>query len=286
VILDLRPLVLRLGERIGVVGNLADRLPQDAGRIRIMEAGELERARDATSLFETVATWLWAVPVALWAAAVGLARGRRRLEVRAIAIGLVAAGLLVLVARSVVGGYVVDELATTTSVREAGANAWKIVTDLLADGASASVAVGLVGLLGVWLAGSTASGTAARGWLAPVLARSELTYGLLAAAFLLFVWWGPFAQARRPGYLLVAALLLLSGVEALRRLAGREFPEAGEVAPAELLRSLAGRRPAARGAAAQAEAQIGRLERLARLHQQGVLDDDELAAAKERVRAT
>ena len=116
-----------------------------------------------------------------------------------------------LVLRSVAGNYVVDELATTSSVEEAASEAWDIVTELLADGAWSAIAIGLVALVGVWLTGDGRSGVAARRWLAPVFGRPELTYGILALLFLLFIWWGPFTQARRPLYLLVTAVLLVIG---------------------------------------------------------------------------
>ena len=236
VVLNLHPLVVQLGERLAIVGNIADRLPEDAGVIEVMDAEQLDRAQDLTSLFETVASWIWVLPFLLWGIAVWLVPGRRRIELRAIAIGLIVAGVLVLVVRSLAGGYVVDELATTTDLEEAGQNAWDIVTDLMADGAWAAITIGIVALIGVWLAGQTSSGTAARRWLAPVLARPQLAYGILAGLFLLFVWWGPYAQARRPLYLLVTAVLLLIGLEALRRITAREFPDAAEIEPRELFR--------------------------------------------------
>jgi Short C-terminal domain len=287
VVLNLRPIVIQLGERVAIVSNLADRLPPDAGRIRIMQATELERAQDVTQTFKSLASWLWVVPLLLWAAAIWLARGRRRLEVRAIAIGIVAAGLLVLVARALAGRYVVDELATEPSVETAADHAWSILTDLLRDGAWSAIAIGLVALLGVWLSGQTASGTAARRYLAPVLARPLLTYGILATLFLLFVWWGPFAQARRPLWLVVTAVLLVIGVEVFRRLTAREFPDAAETSPGELLpaRLRPGSRAAPPAATAPPSSTTDELERLARLRAEGVLTDEELAAAKARVLA-
>ena len=39
VVLDLQPLVIQLGERVAVVGDVAERFGPDAGRIEIMEAG-------------------------------------------------------------------------------------------------------------------------------------------------------------------------------------------------------------------------------------------------------
>jgi hypothetical protein len=290
VVLDLRPLILRLGERLSFVSNLADRLPEDAGVIRVLDADQLDRAQDLTALFEGVAAWIWVLPLALWAIAIWLARGRRRIEVRAIAIGFVVAGVLVLVVRSLAGNYVVDELVTTTSVKEAAEPAWDIVTQLLADGAWSAIAVGLVALLGVWLAGPSTSGTASRRWLAPVFARPGLTYGILALLFLLFVWWGPFAQARRPLWLFVIGVLLIAGVEVLRRLTVREFPDAAQAEPREMLRPLGRLRPGRGSAKAAADAStpdtsLDQLERLAALKAQGVLSDEELAAEKAKILA-
>ena len=276
VVLDLRPLVLELAERLAITADLADRLPEDAGAIRIMDADQLERAQDLTARFETLARWIWVVPFVLWALAVLLAPGRRRIELRAIALGLIAAGSLVLLGRSLAGVYVVDELAATTAARGAAEDAWRIVTELLSDGAWAVITAGLVALVGVWLAGPTRSGTAARRWLSPVMAQWQLAYGATAFLFLLFVWWGPFVQARRPLYLVVTAALLAVGVESLRRGTARELPAAKRPGAAELLRPIgqlvAGRRP---GNALPEE-----LERLADLRERGALTDDEFVAAK------
>lgn len=86
-------------------------------------------------------------------------------------------------------------------------------------------------------------------------------------------------------YLLVTALLLIGGVEALRRLAAREFPAAAEIAPRELFRPLEQLRPSSARPAPAGDDRIAQLERLARLHEQGVLSDEELASAKSRVLA-
>jgi hypothetical protein len=278
VVIDLRGLIEQLGERVGLLGNLSAALPPDAGVITVMPADKLQRAQDATSLFESVARWIWVVPLLLFAIAIWLVPGRRRLELRAVAIGFVVAGLLVLVLRGVAGRYVVDALATTTSVEDAAESAWDILTELLADGAWTAIGIGVIALIGVWLAGATSSGIAARRWLAPVLARPALTYGVLALLFLLIVWWGPTDQTRRWQFLLVAAILLVAGVEVLRRLTGREFPDAASIEPRELFR-----RPTKAPPPQPAAGGVDELERLARLREQGVLSDDELAAAKARV---
>jgi hypothetical protein len=283
VVLDLRPLILRIGERLAFVGNLANQLPEDAGVIRVMDADQLDRAQGLTSLFEKVATWIWVLPLLLWAVAIWLARGRRRIEVRAIAIGIVVAGLLVLVLRTLAGNYVVDNLVEATDVKDAAAQAWDIVTALLKDGAWSAIAIGLVALFGVWLAGPSSSGTASRRWLAPVLVRPALTYGILALLLLLFVWWGPFVQARRPLWIGVTTILLVVGVEVLRRATAREFPEAFDTEPREMLQPLRRLRPGRSKAELETDTSLEQLERLAALKEKGVLTDEEVAAEKSRI---
>ena len=127
------------------------------------------------------------------------------------------------------------------------------------------------------VAGSQTTPRAERTRLAPVLARPQLAYGILAGLFLLFIWWGPYAQARRPIYLLVTAVLLVIGLEALRRITAREFPDAAEIEPRELLRRpFAGRgRPPGAGflarqaRAARRTAPAGRVDRRGACRREG-----------------
>ena len=160
VFLDLRPLVVELGNRVPVVGRIAAQLPDDAGLIKVIDADQLETAQDITAALDFLGTWFWVVPLLLFAAAIWLAAGRRRLILRSIAWGSIVAGLLVLVIRRVAGGYVVDSLATTASAEQAAQNAWNILTSLLAEGAWTLIGLAVLVLIGVWFAGPSASGTA------------------------------------------------------------------------------------------------------------------------------
>lgn len=221
IVLDLRPILIQLGDRVAIIGNIEQKLPDDTGRIEIADANRLELAQDLTGLFKSVAAWIWIFPFALWAAALWLARGRRRIELRAIAVGAILAGVFVLALRSVAGGYLVDDLTPRESGKPAAQAAWDILTSLLADGAWSLVLLGAVALVGVWLAGPSRSGAWARGQLAPVFARWELTYGIIATGLLLLVWWGPIVQTRRLLYMVVFTALLVAGVEVLRRVVAR-----------------------------------------------------------------
>jgi hypothetical protein len=283
VILNLEPLVVEVGERVAIVGRLAERLPDDTGRIEIMEADQLETAQDATQIFKTVGTWIWLLPVALFAAAIWVARGARRRMLRSVAIGVIFAGLLLLLVRRIGGSYVVDELATSTTIEEAAGDAWDILTALLADGAWTMIGIGVVALVGVWLAGPTASRSTARGWLAPVLARADIAFGVAAALMILLVIWGPTAQTRRPAQVLALAIVFAIGVAALRRITVREFPNA---APADLRDRAELAWGRIRGGAGGGGGRAAELERLAQLRERGVLTEAEFAAEKVRLLGT
>jgi hypothetical protein len=225
VVLNLRPLVIQLGDRIAIFGRVSERLPADTGVITIIEADQLETAQDLTQIMKVLGMWLWLIPIALWAAALWLARGRRRAILRMIAFSSILAGLIVLVARRVAGSIVVDELAPTESVREAAGDAWDILTSLLRDGGLTLLGLGVIILVAVWIAGPSKRATDSRRLLAPYIARAEIAFGAAAAFLLLLVWWGPTAQTQRWPLVLAAAVVLAFGVEVLRRQTAEEFPE-------------------------------------------------------------
>ena len=225
-VLDLRPLIIELGEQVAILGSAAEQFPESAGRIKIMEADQLETAQDLTQLLRRVAMFLPFVVLALWGIALWLARGRRRTVLRTIGIGLIAVGLLVLVVRSLGGSYVVEELVRSDSVQPAAQSAWDILTGLLADGGKTVLGLGLIAVFAVWLSGPSRSATATRRELAPFLMRPELAFGAAGLLFLLLLLWGPTAQVNRLPFVITAALVLALGVEILRRQAAREYPGA------------------------------------------------------------
>ena len=227
VVLDLQPLLIQLGERVAIVGDIDQRLRSnpDAGKITIIKSNQLETAQDLTQLMNFLGLWLWVVPIALWAIALWLAGGRRRDILRMIGFSAILAGLLVLAVRRIVGSIVVDELATTESIEVAAGDAWDIVTGLLRDGGLTLMGIGVLLLVAVWIAGPSGYATGTRKWLAPHIARPELAFGGAAALLALLVWWGPTAQTQRWQLILVTAVVLAFGVEVLRRQTAKEFPD-------------------------------------------------------------
>jgi Short C-terminal domain len=276
VVLDLRPLMVQLGDRVAIVGRVSERFGPDAGKVEIMQADQLETAQDLTRLLKFLGTWLWIVPIALWAVAIWLARGRRRGVLRMVAISAILVGLLILVVRRIAGSYVVDSLGGEASLKPAVQNAWDILTEQLRDGGLTLLGLGLIALFAVWLGGSTRSATASRRWLAPYLARWEIAYGAAAALLLLVLWWSPTVQTTRLRFVLGGALVLALAVEVLRREVAREFPNPP---PADFGGSLRRGMDRLRGRGREDD-RLESLERLGRLREQGVISEEEFAAQK------
>jgi hypothetical protein len=229
VFLDLGPLLIELGKRVPILGRLAAQLPEGSERIKIMDANQLETAQDLTKLLKTLGSWLWVVPLVLFAAALALASGRRRAILRSIGIATIVTGLLVLAVRKLAGSYIVDTLVPTASAETAAGNAWDILTRQLADGGWTFIGLGVVLLVAVWISGVGRSATAARTELAPFLARAEVAFGAAAVLFALLLLWAPTVQTTRVPLMIAAAVVLAFGVEVLRRMTAVEHPGASEV---------------------------------------------------------
>jgi len=221
VVLDLRPIVIELGDQVAVIGEVAERLPESSGKIAIIEESQLETAQTITKVLRAVADWMWILALAVAAVAVWLARGRRRLELRALAIGVLLVGLLLLAIRRFAGDYLVDKLAKDDAVKPAAHEAWSILTQVLADRAWVWIILGAITLLGVWFVGDAALAARARRTSAPALEKRPTTYGIAAVAVLALVLVAP--QLSR-GWL--SALLLIGlavvGIEVVRNVVVRE----------------------------------------------------------------
>lgn len=225
VTLDLKALLTQTANRFGIGGRVADKLPADAGQIVILKSDQLATAQDAAQALDTLAVVLVVLSLLLFALAVLLAQGWRREALRACGFGLIAAGALALVARSVAGGYVVDSLATTEAVRPAVEATWTIGTSLLVQAATATIWYGVVIVLAAWLAGPTRLATGIRRLKAPFLREPRYAWGGLAVIVLLLIAWGPTPATRSPLPMLFLIAVLAVGVEALRRQTAREFPD-------------------------------------------------------------
>jgi hypothetical protein len=223
VVLELRPIVIELGDQVAVIGEVAERLPESSGKIAIIDESQLETAQTITKVLRAVADWMWLLALVVAALAVWLARGRRRLELRALAIGVLVVGLLLLAVRRFAGDYLVDSLVKDDAVKPAGHEAWSILTQTLADRAWVWIILGVVTLLGVWFVGDTDRAAQARHAAAPALENRATTYVIAAGALLALVLVAP--QIAR-GWLSAVILigLIVAGIEVVRNIVLRGPP--------------------------------------------------------------
>ncbi len=224
VVLDLRPIMIELGDQVVVIGRVAEKLPDSAGKITIVEESQLETAQMITRVLRSVANWMWLVALAVAALAIWVAPGRRRVELRALAIGVLLVGLLMLAVQRVAGGYLVDQLVKDDSVKPAAREAWSILTQVLADRAWVWITLGVVTLLGVWFVGETGRAAQARRIAEPVLQNRVTTYAIVAISVLVLGLIAPlFARGWATSLLLLA--LVIVGVEVVRNIVLREAPQ-------------------------------------------------------------
>jgi hypothetical protein len=223
-VLDLHPLVEQLALREGLSGSAARAVPLDAGRLVIMRSSQLEVAQTGVRVVRALSYVLSVRALALYALAVYVAgRGRRRATVLGIGLVVLAVGVLVLVARRLVGDWVVRSLTGNPDFETASAHAWAIGSSLLRDAAVSLIAYGGAIAGAAWIAGPARAAIAVRRSIAPTLRdHPAVIYGLVALALLIFLAIGPIDGNRLVPLLALFGFACL-GAEAFRRQTAREF---------------------------------------------------------------
>ncbi len=225
VVLDLRPLIEQLGDRIGLGAGLQQRLGPDAGKIVIMHSDQLDAAQKGVKIIRALSIFLAIAVLLLFAAAVYIAKGRRRETLRNVGFTFVIVGVLLLVVRKLAGNWIVDTLTNSQAVRVPASHVWLIGTDLLSGIAWSAIGYGVVVALAAILAGPTRPATWVRSHLAPAMReRPGMVYAVVGVVYLLVVLWGPTPAFRQPLWIVIFAGLVALGTEAFRRLTVREFP--------------------------------------------------------------
>jgi len=295
VILNVRLIVVQLAQQLGLPRRVIDKIPPNAGRIKIMSSDQIGLLQDATAALKGLAFVLPLIAFALLVLAVYLARGRRRRILLFAGIDLVLAGLVVLVARTLIGNAVVSSLATTASLEPSAQAAWSISTGILKDVAQAAIVMGIPVIAAAWLGGRTRFAVELRRAMAPWLREQPFAvYSVAGVLVLLVIAWGPIPATRMVIFILIMIALVIVGVQALRRQTAEEFPDAAtgdaraslHAAAGRAHRAVLGLRRTSNGAAPGADAggaapdRVATLERLSALHDNGALTDDEFKAEK------
>jgi hypothetical protein len=183
-VLDLGPVLAQVKERLVDSGfGLAERIPAMSVTFTVAESEALPKLRTAASLLDAAA---WVLPIAglaLLAAGIALAPGRRRgLLIGALC---VAAAMLLLSGALTVGrGAYLAGLGDSVQSPQAAANIYDTVTRLLRSGIQTVTVLALITALACWLLGPGAvargtrrTGVAGRNAAARGLAGSGLTFG-------------------------------------------------------------------------------------------------------------
>ncbi|CAB4928745.1 unannotated protein [freshwater metagenome] len=288
VTLDLSLLVKRIGERVGLPQSLISQIPPSAGKLTILKSQELKTAQNGAKVLKALAWILGPLALLLLALAVFLATGHRRQTLMSAGLAAVSVGLLVLVARNVVGSGVTNALIDEESLKPAVSAVWSISTDLLKGLAWQAVVLGLALVLAAWIAGPSKAATGLRRRLAPTLRdRPEVAFAGLGALLLILIAWGPTPGFHRPLFILILLIAAPLGLWALQRETLAEFPAgtSGVGSGLSLRARASGFAASLRGSDEPTEAtsRVERLERLSSLHQGGALSDAEFAAEKQRL---
>jgi hypothetical protein len=317
VTLNLGSLVTNLADQVGIGAQLAEKLPPDAGQVTILRSDELKTAQDVAVGIKGLALVLSLLTLLAFGLAIYLSRDGRWVTVLFCGVGLIAAGFAVIVAREIAGGVVVDQLVKEESVKPAAEAAWSIGTSLMISIATTAIVFGVLFVLAGWLGSPTGSARASRRFMAPFL-RDYAVWVYTGLAVLVCFWFLSASVQNLRSFLtaLIVAGFVAFGIHELRRQSAEEFPDAaiddyfggakdrvvgavknanigervGEQASKlrlpEMRRPGDGEHEAAPGAGEKpdgGEARLRSLERLAELHEKGVLTDEELAAEKARV---
>jgi Short C-terminal domain len=286
VAIDMRPFVDQISSTLTERTNGAVTLPPDAGRIVLLQSSQLSAAQSAVKVLRLLALPLGLLSLAVFALAVYLSRARRA-TLRACAIGMLGAGLVLVIVRRVLGDYLINSLTQLPDVRVAAHITWWMATDRLGNANITLCSVALLLLLGTWFAGPGRRATGARHALTPYLRDPSVAYGTYALVLLVLLIWAPVNAARDPIMIIILGVLGAIGIEALRRIARREFPDAterdlGRRLVAGTKRAYASvRRPSAPAPAPDAAtSRYAALDQLASLHDRGALSDQEFAREK------
>jgi hypothetical protein len=222
VVLDLRPILKRF-EETTLGSEVVARLPADAGHITIMRSDQVEAARTGARVLRTISMLVTLALVAFYAGALWLSRNRRK-TLLSIGLFLLAAGLLVLVARHLTGDYLISTLTSDRpDLGPAGAAVWAITTELLWFSGLALLGYGIAVVAAAALAGPARLAVAVRRVLAPVLERHpRAAFGAVFALFAFLLLFGPIDWERLIALGAFCASAL-AGVELLRRQTHREF---------------------------------------------------------------
>lgn len=234
VALELRPMVVAIGERLGVSTERLEQIPGDAGQIVIFESDDLDAAQQAVRILDFLSWFIFGLVLALYALAVFLAHGRRRQVLGTIGWSLIGVGFVVLLAQAVARRVLLDALVENPANRSAADITAGVATGLLRQMGWAALIYGILIAAFAWLLGEHRWAATIRRTLAPVF---DLSTGAVAggtAVLLLVLWaWSPGRVFESWATGLTFVGLVIAAVVALRaRIRSDAMTDAAQLADA------------------------------------------------------
>jgi hypothetical protein len=227
VTVNARMVLQQAANKLGLSGNLVNKIPENAGTFEIWRSDDLATAQAAYKTFKNL-LWVFAgLTIFLYALAIFLAKQRRRRATIAMGGSFVVVGLLVLIGVSLARGAFVDGLAQSNAVNAAVSEIYTIATELLRRMAGSIIFTGAVVLLGCLLTGPYVWAISTRRFLAPYL-RDNLALSAAATAlvYLIAIWLIPVSGLTTEVGLALNTLLVIAGFLALVSITRNEFPDA------------------------------------------------------------
>lgn len=224
VTLQLRPLIVEAADSLGLGANLVDRLPEDAGNLEILNSEDVEAAQTVADLIKGTALITALLALALLALGIYLRHGERWIGILGAGMGLILAGVFVLVVREIAGDELVKALATGDA-KDAADHVWVIGTSLLREIAWSVVWFGIFFVVAAWLGSPASSSARARRALTPLL-RDHAVAVYVVIGFAGLLWALTAVDGLRPFMVrVILTAMALAGVVYLRERALEENPD-------------------------------------------------------------
>ena len=169
VTLDLGAILNNIASRLGLPSDLASKLPPSIATLTIFKSDQLKYVQNGGKAIKGLALWLTILVPLLYALAIFLAKGHRRRTLMTVGFAGILAGVLVILARSILQGQIVNSLTSDASLQVTIRDVYSISTAILNDVAGAVVFGGIVLVAAAWFAGPARPAFVARQAISPFL---------------------------------------------------------------------------------------------------------------------
>ena len=286
VTLDIGEIVRIVGTDLGIPSSVMDKLPADVGQITIFESSSLASIQRAVKIVNILGPILFVVIVALYALAVWLARGRRRLTLRNVGWSIIVVGLLLTTMRRLTGNYI-DSIITDPEYSVAGKIIFGILSELLFDTAWLLITWGAIIVAGMLVIGPNRVATWARRTAAPVLNADRTVFWVGAAVlYLLVLLIVPSPALRLWWSVIIIGAVVALGLEYLRNRSLAEFPDVQLDVDVDGMKNSVAKTwtsLTSRFNSGDASDHVAQLQKLSEMHASGALSDAEYTAAKAKL---